>query len=366
MNVGNVFSPPPKKKRKFMPLHQAILEGDKDFIEKLFYYKCAPKVNAKNRLGLTPLHIAVIRKEEEIVRILISNGADVNAKTNESKVLTIVEGVIKDVPLATYCDKTRAVRLTPLHLSALNGSIEIAYDLIRNGANVNEENIYEMRPLHCAIQSDCKEMILLLLAHNATFKTLQSWSTKPCPSRGILQVAAAHGKTEILKLVLEHKTKIAEDSYCAIDAARNGFQEVIEILFDKGVNIFNRDSTGIGAIHCAIEEGHFGIVKFLLEKGCNPNLYNHDTDEMPLHMAIASKAKFKSKDLNTVELLIRYGADMDYNAGQWGSSLHEAMRTRDSLVMKMLIDSGANSDVRNIYQNTPLEDGLQSKMVSSI
>ena len=57
------------------------------------------------------------------------------------------------------------MRLTPLHLASLNGSVEIAQELIKNGSNVNEENEMGIRPIECAIHSDCKEMISLLIAH---------------------------------------------------------------------------------------------------------------------------------------------------------------------------------------------------------
>ena len=348
-----VLSTPLKKKRKFLPLHQAIRDGDKDFIEKLFHYKCAPKVNATNKFGLTPLHIAVLRNEEEIVKILISNGANVNAKSSESKLLPEVDNNVEDVRLSSFCDKREYLRLTPLHLAALNGSVEIAQEFIKNGSNVNEENDMGIRPIECAVHSDCKEMISLLIANNAKFKQF-------CTPTRILEMAAAHGKAEILELMLEQKTKIEHDSHCLTDATMNGFQYVLDILLNNGVDILKHDSLGIAPIHCAIEEGYFETVQFLLEKGCNPDQYNFDTGQLPLQMAI------DDRQLETVELLIKYGADLNYSVDDFGAPLHAAIGMEESLAMKMLIDSGANSEVRDLDDNTPMELGLESGRISAV
>ena len=56
------------------------------------------------------------------VKLLISNGANINAET-------------------TY-------KWTPLHYAASHGYLDIAKLLISNGANVNAENTFKWTPLH--------------------------------------------------------------------------------------------------------------------------------------------------------------------------------------------------------------------------
>ncbi len=62
-------------------MHQAVLKGYKEVIE-LLIAKGAD-VNAKIKLGITPLMNAVYKGHEEIVDLLIAKDADVNAMTED-------------------------------------------------------------------------------------------------------------------------------------------------------------------------------------------------------------------------------------------------------------------------------------------
>ena len=92
--------------------------------------------------GETPLQLAARYSHNEIVELLIDNGADVNAKDVNGN--------------------------TPLHLAALFGRKEVVELLIANGAAVNVKggNLGGM-PLHHAAFEGHKEIVELLLAKSA-------------------------------------------------------------------------------------------------------------------------------------------------------------------------------------------------------
>lgn len=71
-------------------------------------------INAKDKIGYTPLHAAVQENDIEIVKLLLGNGADVNAKDNYGN--------------------------SPLAKTMLNTPIEIFQILLNYGANPNEKN----------------------------------------------------------------------------------------------------------------------------------------------------------------------------------------------------------------------------------
>ena len=97
-------------------------------------------VNAKNKVGQTPLHLAVANDHKEIIELLIAKDADLNAKD-------VWEG-------------------TPLYEAASKAHKEIAELLIANGADVNA-NIYGWTPLHSAARDGHKEIAELFITEGA-------------------------------------------------------------------------------------------------------------------------------------------------------------------------------------------------------
>ena len=86
----------PSKKPRFS-IHLAIQNGETEFIEKLVYYNLLPNdINVFDDNGLSPLHMAILYKQEKIVEFLLKNGADVNKETNEQSILPEIKEMIID------------------------------------------------------------------------------------------------------------------------------------------------------------------------------------------------------------------------------------------------------------------------------
>ena len=75
-------------------------------------------VNAKNEIGLDPLHIAAWAGKSETVRLLLEHGANVNA--------------LSDAKCAR-----REMRVTPLLLAIPNGDLATIRLLVKHGANID-------------------------------------------------------------------------------------------------------------------------------------------------------------------------------------------------------------------------------------
>jgi ankyrin repeat protein len=103
-------------------IHDAARIGRIDAVKQ--HLAAGTDVNAKDVVGMTPLHRATYQGYKEIAELLIAKGADVNAKNNSG--------------------------WTPLHEAAYKGHMEIVELLITKGADVHAN----FRPFHSQFEKN--------------------------------------------------------------------------------------------------------------------------------------------------------------------------------------------------------------------
>jgi ankyrin repeat protein len=95
-----------------------------------------------------------------------------------------------------------------------------------------------------------------------------------------LHEAAVDGKTQIVKLLLDHGADVNARGGpygSALHAASSkGHEQIVKLLLDKGANINARDGHYGSALQGASFEGHEQLVKLLLDKGTNINAQGGD------------------------------------------------------------------------------------------
>ena len=100
-------------------------------------------VNSFSKDGFTALGLAAHFGHEDIARLLIARGADVNTPANNG------------------------FNVFPIHSAVADGNHNITTMLINAGANVNVAQQAGFTPLHAAAQLGDIELIILLLEHDA-------------------------------------------------------------------------------------------------------------------------------------------------------------------------------------------------------
>ena len=153
-------------------VHSCFL-GEKAFIK---FFKKNIKQNAylqnlvnNSYHGYTSMHAATSGNHQELVKILISAGADVN--------------------------KADKYGQTPLYEASIDGNIKLIKLLLKAGANVNKANINGKTPLHLAAQSGFIKIVRLLLNARADItKTTKDGKTP-------LSLATDSKSLEIVRLL---------------------------------------------------------------------------------------------------------------------------------------------------------------------
>eukprot|EP01105_Mastigella_eilhardi_P015480 TRINITY_DN3544_c0_g1_i2.p1 TRINITY_DN3544_c0_g1~~TRINITY_DN3544_c0_g1_i2.p1 ORF type:complete len:606 (+),score=138.46 TRINITY_DN3544_c0_g1_i2:264-1820(+) len=149
------------------------------------------KVNAQKKDGYTALHIAAIKGEVEIMKLLIAKGADINLRTkfgttplHEACFACNVDVVRLLVAGGADVNSIDNDGQTPLHraCSARVDNVEVVNALIELGANVNACDSGEATPLHiaaCTNSAASAERVQYLLEHGAdlTILNVQEWSS---------------------------------------------------------------------------------------------------------------------------------------------------------------------------------------------
>ncbi|RVE71447.1 hypothetical protein OJAV_G00051770 [Oryzias javanicus] len=102
-------------------------------------------VSSCNADGFTPLHVAALHGHSALAAMLIRRGANINARTNQSK--------------------------TPLHLASQNGHLQVVRLLLECNAKLNKKDCHGNTPLMQACLSGHLETVSMLLQSNAMVNT---------------------------------------------------------------------------------------------------------------------------------------------------------------------------------------------------
>lgn len=230
------------------------------------------KVDPREKLGeQTPLMWAVARRHPAMVEFLLSQGADVNARsairdyqrvaTAESRAKSLDRGGMTPLLYAARENCRECVdilikhgvdvnlpdpsRVVPLVIAMINGNLDIAKRLIEAGADVHQWDIYGQSPLHVAVAGGGAR------------------SSNPLDA-DFPQKATSN---EILQMIIERGANPNQQTYFRpavrggggrgttpfLVAVGTGNIELVKQLIAKGANVKLATSEGTGAIHAAAQ-----------------------------------------------------------------------------------------------------------------
>ena len=271
--------------------------------------------NAKWRAVSTPL---VDANNIDLVKLLVEAGADVNAGSWP--------------PLCGAVDKNNTA---------------IAEYLIDHGANINVYPVEGWGPLQeTVVISNSIEMAKLLIARGADI------NSKGYP---VLNSAVYEKRRDLCEFLIQRGADVnAKDKWGQTSlylAIRNDDSDIMNILIANGAEVdikHTRRETEETALHYAAMTGRTEVVKLLLEAGVDINVKN-DRGQTALHVPLDIRnsdyqenrgARYRlSKD--TIEMLLTKGADVNLKDKDGRMPLHLAAESADGDIVKFLLDKGA-------------------------
>jgi ankyrin repeat protein len=192
--------------RIWTPLHWAANFGHKDIVSLLISH--GADIEAKNGIGERPLHRATSRGDVDLMELLLACGADANVRRDDGEtplnapIYSNEEAAIKCLFAYGAQVNTQSNRgVTPLYAAASRNKVEVMKLLMANGASIDLGDNDGWTPLHAAAYWQSKNAVELLLAHGAEVDKRDNKGKTP------LQCAILGNNKEVVDLLRQHGAK---------------------------------------------------------------------------------------------------------------------------------------------------------------
>ncbi|MBD1930863.1 MULTISPECIES: ankyrin repeat domain-containing protein [Cyanophyceae] len=397
---------------KIERLFEAIQSSDVEQVRQLL--NSGVDANSKNVKGQHPLVLASSIGNLDIVKALLTAGANVNAKSGIAKspkfnptisvssipgnasLGEMISEALEDAPdeaKSFYTGFTQFVDAFSTEKSINSASTNKQQESSQvEDVEDEEEDVDEGKEktaLIAAIASGHVEVVKTLLNAGAEVNPKTWYDDIP------LVFAAQKGQAEIVRALIDAGANfnLGFDFTPLYEAATEGHSEIVKILLEAGADVNQTDEDGHTALMTAAYEGHLEVVKLLVEAGADVNAWGQgDTPllraatggqqevydylyplvsedirkygEKEIGKGVKRKERLKKKDvedfidaammgnIEAVKAAIEAGIDINAIGSNGETALMYAAHYVHIPVVQALIDAGANLNILSE------EDGL--------
>ncbi|XP_023318979.1 ankyrin-3-like [Trichogramma pretiosum] len=295
-------SPNLTNKDGFAPLHALCSRKDSNFESmQLFFQICDDvkqpvQIDARDKLGNTPLHAALEKKHLKVVELLLKRGANANLANEEGstplhnickrygddiKTLEIFLDINAELDQLVQLDVQDKKGNTPLHLALGKYNKKVAVLLLKYGANANLTNEDGQTPLHIACSYCWSDLAWTFL------KTIDY----------VQQTIEVNAQDK----------KGWTPLHVALD---DGYIVIAELLMKRGADQNMADVDGLTPLHIICkryDDDHVAKTFFRMNQKLGQTVQVDARDKLgrtPLQLAVANSL------LNVVDVILDGGADL--------------------------------------------------------
>jgi uncharacterized protein len=392
----------------FAPLHLMAMSSSDCAAEVQYLIDCGIDINCTWEFratsfdstvkfdGFTPLMTAALFENNNVVNVLLKNGAKVNLQDSEKK--TALHWVCIGIEVSTGKASIAKVLLdygadieprdkwgyAPLFLAALNHQTAIVDLLIASGANQEVKTDDGLHLIHAASMAPYPALMEKLLDKGADIEAKDKYGQTPlymaawegrtkntetllyrganikvfnCNSTNVLHSAAQEGHLDVVEVLLKYARESPkidlsswvntkdESGRTALHAgAWKGYTAILEKLLDAGAGIETLTNGSKNALHWAAQEGHLDVIEVLLKSA-------HESPKINLSSWVNTKDGYGETALHTgawkghtaiLEKLLDAGAGIDLKSKNGWTALQLATHFKQGEAVKTLKKRGAD------------------------
>ena len=341
---------------------------------KYLYAKCKAVVNLQDNSGKTVLMLAVELWDFQTVRLLLSGPCDVDIRNKDGLTALDLAKRNRSFHLVKVLRQSLEEKISPLSLAVANNNPDLVRQLLEIGPPCVDELDFGQSPLAAAMHGlqaewdgkiNCSfELMDLLLQANVSVDDCHYCGLTP------LMMAASAGSWTAVQNLLRHGADVnihgLKHQTALMMAAHKGHAGIMDKLIQAGANVEAEDADDQSVLSWAIKGSHKACVHLLLKLGeplkcCDIlSLEEHQLldvlvevkdnwgqllkDPQPLQRVLCAAIKSRSYELVTA--LIDYGADVNVCPSNDESSCPLFVSLDDSTMLQLLLDKGADVNIR--------------------
>lgn len=229
------------------PLFKAIEKNHVGIVQLLLRF--GGNVDAQDKQGRTALMTAAWKNHFHIMNELLRCGANVNQKDNKGR------NVLHNLAADSHCNWGR----------------DVIAELLKQNISIDGpegQDDQKRSPLHWAASTGKKELCEMLLKRSRLPRA--NVNAVEVRQKTALHLAVAHGKDDIIELLLVHGADImarSDGSWTPLhNACENGNVNVVKTLLTAGADVNARLLNGMTPLHVTAQAGHLDVVNCLLER----------------------------------------------------------------------------------------------------
>ncbi|MFA5192155.1 MAG: ankyrin repeat domain-containing protein, partial [Verrucomicrobiia bacterium] len=348
-------------------IHDAIHHQDMAQVKKLLASR-PMVVNEIDPSGRSPLHTALSRNNNEMLKLLLDHHANINARDDDEQTplhFAVVYSGTKSKSggqEAGESDIKKAIAMllahgadvnardrrgeTPLHCAARRTKEEAVELLLANKAGVNATNRQGETPLHYAVHFMNDETAMLQHANEAR---VISWYRQ---DPATLSPEAKRANKEVAELLLANKADInARDGLGKTPlhhAANRANKEAVEFLLAHKADINATNRLGETALHCAVNRTNNEIAEIARARMI-PAMFRNPPGRAPIRSAVTHVHK------EAVELLLANKAGVNARNRDGETPLHCAAKGLNKEAVELLLANKADVNAKDNRGRTPMD-----------